>query len=102
MGDEGTGTCVSHLFALPTGISTIRWKQAGGADRPSGLSLFKGDGTLLCSPPQSTDTNIFYEASCAGLNGKDSESVYFFIQDSTNEGWGKVFIDDITFHDTSG
>jgi hypothetical protein len=101
--DQGTGTCMSNLFALPVGIATIRWRQAGGADRPSGLYLFKKDGTMLCSPAaQSANSNVFVLTTCQGLNGQDSELVYFFVQDSVHDQWGKVFIDDIMFHDADG
>lgn len=96
--DEGTGTCVSNLFPLPAGIAMINWYQAGGADRPSGLYLFKEDGTALCSPQaEFGNSNTFRSQTCNGLKGKDSELVYFSIQDSTNGGWGQVYIDNITF-----
>jgi hypothetical protein len=99
--DYTTGTAQSETFILPTNIDHVQALRAGGADGPnSGWFVKKSsDGTVLCSAENGTDSDTFFTDNCTGLSGYAGTSVYVYVVDNQNSGWGKTYLDDIQLMD---
>src|ERR1035437_4257966 len=102
---DGTmGTATSQAFTLPSGIDHLRALRAGGADAGTGSGWFVkrvSDGTTLCSAQNGTDSDTFFTDDCTGLSSYVGTSVYIYVIDNQNSGWGKVYLDNIRLMDAS-
>ena len=112
--DAGTGEARSAAFFLPYGIELAVWSRAGGADNSLGGFRIKVsaddevaryDDEVLCNGPDDddggTNTNNFYEVEC-NLAAHEGKKVYILIEDKHTEGWGKVWVANITFQNEAG
>lgn len=100
--DSSVGKAVSGIFTLPTGIDHVQFLRAGGADAGSGLyvkSIVRN--STLCSAENGENTDTFFEDSCTGLSTFAGEQVFIELLDTQNSGWGKTWIDNIRFQDSS-
>lgn len=100
--DATIGTAQSQNFTLPSGIDHIRALRAGGADPSSGSGWFVkrvSDNSILCSAQNGTDSDSFFTDDCTGLSGYAGISVYIYVIDNQNSGWGKTYLDNIRLMD---
>jgi len=101
--DSSQGWATSHYFSLPATIDHIQFLRGGGADGPvSGLYVKRPNGQVLCETHDGTDSDTLFEVSCSGLSEYAGEVVQIEVKDSTNSGWGKVYIDYIRLQDADG
>jgi len=101
-GDSETGEAVSDSFYLPSDATTIKYTRGGGADSPSGLYVKTvASDAIICQSTDGTDADNFFEVTGDISSGQGLE-VYVELLDSQSSGWGKVWIDEIEFLDSSG
>lgn len=100
--DFGTGSATSPRFILPKGIDRVSFMRSGGADKGSGLFVHAMDGSLLCSGENGTNTNVFFDTTCAGLSGRGGTPVFIRVKDASRTFWGKVLLDNIRLLDSEG
>jgi prepilin-type N-terminal cleavage/methylation domain-containing protein len=99
--DYTTGSFTSEFFSLPTNVDHVDFLKAGGADRGGFYIKQASDDTILCSNVDDQDSDAFYDAQCTSLSGQDGVEVYIYISDEQESGWGKVYVDNIQFKDSS-
>ena len=93
-GDGDTGTAQSPTFELPSDAQSLEFLRCGGADSPSGVSVHRESGSVVCSSSRGDDTDSFFWDSC-DVSSAAGERVYVRIVDSQSSYWGKVFVDNI-------
>ncbi|CAH0367571.1 unnamed protein product [Pelagomonas calceolata] len=93
-GDGDTGTAQSPTFELPSDAQSLEFLRCGGADSPSGVSVHRESGSVVCSSSRGDDTDSFFWDSC-DVSSADGERVYVRIVDTQSSSWGKVFVDNI-------
>ena len=93
-GDHDTGTAQSPTFELPSDAQSLEFLRCGGADSPSGVSVHRESGSVVCSSSRGEDTDSFFWDSC-DVSSAAGERVYVRIVDTQSSYWGKVFVDNI-------
>ena len=100
--DASVGRAVSGIIILPTGIDHVQFLRSGGADAGSGLYVKRmSDDSTLCIAENGENENVMFEDSCTGLGIYSGELVYIELLDTQNSAWGKTWIDNIRFQDSS-
>ncbi len=100
--DSTLGTARSQNFTLPVGTDHVRALRAGGADASTGSGWFikkSSDDSILCSAQNGTDSDVFFTDDCTGLSTFAGTSVYVYVIDNVNSGWGKTYLDNIRVMD---
>ena len=101
--DSTLGTAKSQNFVLPFGIDHVRALRAGGADASTGSGWFVkkvSDDSILCSAQNGTNTDTFFNDDCTDLVSDAGTSVYIYVIDNVNSGWGKTYLDNIRLMDS--
>jgi len=101
--DFEAGWATSAVFHLPTLISRMEFKRAGGADAGSGLYVhLLSNDQVICTAEDGTDTNEFFTQVCNELSAYAGQPVYICLVDKQRSSWGKVLIDDIRLKNQFG
>ncbi len=100
--DATVGSTNSSNFVLPTSIDRMEFTRAGGANSPSGVYLkYSSNNTIIASSLTGTDTNVLFPDEIASLSDYAGVEVSVYTLDATTGGWGKVYLDNFTFWDSS-
>lgn len=105
-----TGQFVGNCYGSYDGNGNMcqRLSPASGGYSPAKSGYWyvwireESDTNILCSAENGTDTDTFYTMTCDNLENYGNTSVQIQLKNTENSSWGKLYIDNITFINTSG